>query len=72
MSKIRIGNQAISTKEKESYIFHVRPRRGTNNSKLKYKLVEDKIKEISRDVAENQLDRFLETLHILTSCLFVQ
>ena len=42
--KIRIGNQPISTKQKESYIFHVRPKRGTNNSKLKYKLVEDTIR----------------------------
>ena len=46
MSKIRIGNQPISKNKKkqiESSIFHVRPRRGTNNSKLKYKLVEDMI-----------------------------
>ena len=33
-------------------------------------LVEDK--EIPRNLAENQLDRFLETFQILTSCLFVE
>ena len=38
--------------------------------KLKYKMVEDK--EIPHNVAENQLDRFLKTLQILTSCLLVE
>ena len=49
-------------------MFRVGPRRVANNSKLKYKLVEDK--EIPINVAENQLDRFLETLQSLTSCSF--
>ena len=58
------------TTSKESSIFHVSPRRVANNSKLKYKLVEDK--EIPRKLAENQLDRFLETLQNLTSYPFVE
>ena len=40
-----MGYQPILTKEKESSIFHVRTRRGTKNSKLKYKLVEDTIRK---------------------------
>ena len=42
----------------------------TKKSKLIYYMVKKTIEQVPHDVAVKQLDRFLETLQILTSCQF--